>query len=74
MKEKITTGANDRPKHETIAQTGDGLPDDSGQVIEVDKAGIAKVRGQLSPEDDDDRQGPSDEDDRPEAGRESAAR
>lgn len=65
MKEKITTGANDRPKHETIARTGDGLPDDSGQVIEVDRAGIAKVRDQLSAEDDDDR---------PEAGRESAAR
>jgi len=44
MKEKITTGANDRPKHETIAQTGEGLPDDSGPIIEVGRDGTAKMR------------------------------
>lgn len=46
MKEKITTGTNDRPKHETIAQTGEGLPDDSGTVIEVDSDGVAEVHEQ----------------------------
>lgn len=44
MKEKITTGANDRPKDETIAQTGQGQPDDSGSVIEVDHDGVATPR------------------------------
>lgn len=47
MKEKITSGANDRPKNETIAQSGRGLPDDSGSVIEVDEEGVAKVREKL---------------------------
>lgn len=45
---KITTGANDRPRDETIAQTGPGLPDDSGQPIEADEADIEKVRERLA--------------------------
>lgn len=51
MKEKITTGANDRSKHDTIAQTGKGLPDDSSSIVEVDKEGTAKLRdgGQKRP-------------------------
>jgi hypothetical protein len=32
---KITTGLNDRPRDSTIAQSGPGLPDDSGEPIEV---------------------------------------
>ena len=44
MKQKITTGANDRPKDETIAQTGPGLPDDRSSVIEVDHDGVATPR------------------------------
>lgn len=44
MKEKITTGANDRPKHESIAQTAEGLPDDSGTIIDVASDGTATQR------------------------------
>lgn len=47
MKDKITTGTNDRPKHETIAQSGAGLPDDSGSIIEVNDAEVAAVRAKL---------------------------
>ena len=32
MAEKRSTGPNDRPRNETIAQSGEGLPDDSGGV------------------------------------------
>jgi len=46
-KSKVTTGANDRPKDETIAQTGDGLPDDSSKPVEVDEAEVEKAREQL---------------------------
>jgi hypothetical protein len=44
---KITTGANDRPRNETIGQTGDGFPDDSGQPLEVDPAEVERVRQKL---------------------------
>ena len=30
---KITTGANDRQLNETIGQSGQGLPDDSGMPV-----------------------------------------
>lgn len=46
MKGKITTGTNDRPKDETMAGTGEGLPDDNGSVIEVGSDGTAEVRGE----------------------------
>jgi hypothetical protein len=46
MKEKISEGANDRPKNETIAQSGAGLPDDSGPIIDVDTDGAATVRAE----------------------------
>ena len=49
MKEKITTGANDRPKHESIAQTAEGLPDDSGAIIDVARDGTAKQRNDEDP-------------------------
>lgn len=32
MSEKRSTGPNARPKNETIAQTGEGLPDDTGRL------------------------------------------
>lgn len=32
----ISNGPNARPRNETIAQTGGGLPNDSGQPIEID--------------------------------------
>jgi hypothetical protein len=47
MKNKITTGANDRSSSETIAQTGPGLPDDSGEPIEVSQAEVDRVRANL---------------------------
>lgn len=34
MTEKRSTGPNARPKNETIAETGEGLPDDSGRLPE----------------------------------------
>ncbi|HZY67067.1 MAG TPA: hypothetical protein VFE52_00680 [Devosia sp.] len=40
---KISTGPNDRPKDETIAQTGAGLPDDSGHPVEVDEQEAARI-------------------------------
>ena len=47
MKDKITTGTNDRPKNVTIAQSGQGLPDDSGAPIEVGDDELAAVRRKL---------------------------
>lgn len=35
---KITTGMNDRPRNDTIAQTGAGIPDDSGGTVGLDDA------------------------------------
>ena len=32
---KITNGLNDRPRDETVAQSGEGLPDDSGKPIDA---------------------------------------
>jgi hypothetical protein len=46
-KPKITTGANDRPRDETISQTGAGLPDDTSRPVEVDDATVERVRQQL---------------------------
>ena len=46
MTEKRSTGPNARPKDETIAQTGEGLPDDSGGPPEdaqkVDEAAVRR--------------------------------
>jgi hypothetical protein len=44
---KTTTGNNDRPKNETIAQTGDGIPDDAGDPIAVSDAEVERVRKKL---------------------------
>jgi hypothetical protein len=44
---KITTGANDRPRNETIGQSGEGLPDDSSRPIEPDETQAALVREKL---------------------------
>jgi hypothetical protein len=46
-KPKITTGANDRPRDETISQTGAGLPDDTSRPVDVDDATVERVRQQL---------------------------
>ncbi len=44
---KITTGNNDRPKNQTIAQTGGGIPDDSRAPVDVDDAEVERVRQKL---------------------------
>ncbi|MFC7398711.1 hypothetical protein ACFQU1_16035 [Chelatococcus sp. GCM10030263] len=46
-KPKITTGLNDRPRDETISQTGAGLPDDTSHPVDVDDATVERVRRQL---------------------------
>jgi hypothetical protein len=46
--EKITDGLNDRPKGSSIGQTGEGLPDDSGQPLDVDEKTIAATKRKLS--------------------------
>ena len=46
--EKITDGLNDRPKDSSIGQTADGLPDDSGQPVEVDQKTIEATKRKLS--------------------------
>lgn len=44
MAQKITTGTNDRPRNETIGQSGE--PDDSSTSLEVDET-AARLRGKL---------------------------
>ena len=46
-KSKITTGLNDRPRNETIGQTGAGIPDDSSQPVEVSDEEVERVREKL---------------------------
>ena len=31
-----STGTNSRPRHDTISQTGGGVPDDSAQQVQLD--------------------------------------
>ena len=45
--EKITDGLNDRPRNETIGQSGAGLPDDTSQPIEASDEEIARMREKL---------------------------
>ncbi|HWK66616.1 MAG TPA: hypothetical protein VNS34_16940 [Rhizobiaceae bacterium] len=46
-KAKITTGSNDRPKDETIAQTGSGFPDDTSSPVEVSDQQIKRAEESL---------------------------
>lgn len=45
--EKISTGLNDRPRNETIGQSGEGLPDDTSRPVEVDESQVAVLRRKL---------------------------
>jgi hypothetical protein len=46
---KFSNGPNDRPKNETIAQSGPGLPDDSGGLPEgIDDLDPEAVKQALS--------------------------
>lgn len=44
---KISTGANDRPRDETIAETGPGIPDDSGRIVEVPDAEARRLKASV---------------------------
>jgi hypothetical protein len=46
--EKITNGLNDRPKNNSIGQTAEGFPDDSGQPVAADERTIEATRKKLS--------------------------
>jgi len=59
---KISTGPNARPRDTTIAQTGEGLPDDTSSPIEVDEAEIERVRQKLVEGTDLENQIPTDND------------
>jgi hypothetical protein len=45
--EKITEGLNDRPRNDTIGQTGPGIPDDSSERIEVSDGAVERARDSL---------------------------
>ncbi|WP_172122872.1 MULTISPECIES: hypothetical protein [unclassified Devosia] len=45
---KVTTGANDRPKDETIAQTGAGLPDDTSLPVDVSDEDVERACQKLT--------------------------
>lgn len=38
-----STGPNARPRDDTIAQTGEGIPDDSGRPVQVDEAEAERI-------------------------------
>ena len=44
---KITTGLNDRPVDASIAQSGPGLPDDSGMPVEATEEEALRIRAKL---------------------------
>ncbi|RWX76707.1 hypothetical protein EPK99_13595 [Neorhizobium lilium] len=45
--DKITDGLNDRPRNETIGQSGPGIPDDSSEPIVVDDEAVERARQSL---------------------------
>jgi len=42
--EKISTGPNARPRNETIAQTGPGLPNDSSRPVPATEVEVERAR------------------------------
>ena len=38
-----STGPNARPRHDTISQTGGGLPDDTGRPVDIEPGEEAKL-------------------------------
>ncbi|MGX7705834.1 hypothetical protein [Methylobacterium sp. Gmos1] len=44
---KISNGPNARPKDETIAQTGPGLPDDSSPPVSVDEKEAKRIEEKI---------------------------
>ena len=45
---KISTAMNDRPRDETIAESGPGIPDDSGRMVEVTDEEAQRIKSSLS--------------------------
>jgi hypothetical protein len=43
----ISDGQSGRPRDETIAQTGRGLPNDTGRPVEVDEAEAARIEQKI---------------------------
>lgn len=52
MTSKISDGANDRSRDDTIAQTGPGLPDDTSKPVEASEEEIEQIRRKLVGETD----------------------
>ena len=50
MTSKTTNGLNDRPIDTTIAQTGEGIPDDSGAPIDVSDEEVERIADKLKGE------------------------
>jgi hypothetical protein len=44
---KISTGTNDRPRNETVAESGPGIPDDSGRTVEATDREIERTKAAL---------------------------
>jgi hypothetical protein len=44
---KLTQGLNDRPKGETIAQTGAGLPDDTSRAPDINDEEAARIEQKI---------------------------
>ena len=42
-----STGPNARPRDTTIAQTGEGIPDDSGRPVEVDDREAERIEEKI---------------------------
>lgn len=42
-----STGPNARPRDTTIGQTGEGIPDDSGQPVQVDEAAAKRIEEKI---------------------------
>lgn len=47
MREKISTGLNDRPVDTSISQTAPGLPDDSSSLVNVSEEEVERARDRL---------------------------
>ncbi|GAN49911.1 hypothetical protein ME121_3947 [Methylobacterium sp. ME121] len=43
----LSDGPSARPRDETIAQTGPGLPNDTGRPVEVDEAEAARIERKI---------------------------
>lgn len=42
-----STGPNARPRDETIGQTGEGIPDDSGKLVQVDEKEAERIEEKI---------------------------